>query len=162
MTQSAQPSPFQIRIGEADQKDLRSRILQARLPDQQQGVAWEQGISVHYLQVHTLHFKLDIKMLCTHACLLNLKYCVFILQGLIDYWGSEFNWSKQEAWINSHFRQFELQIGDIDLHFVHHPSDDPNAVPLLMVHGCPGSFLDYHKLILKLQQNSKLPLSDYV
>ena len=73
------------------------------------------------------------------------------MQDLLAYWRGGYNWPKQEAWLNSHFRQFKLRVGEVDLHYVHHPSDDPNAIPLLMIHGWPGSFMDYHKLIPKLQ-----------
>ena len=60
------------------------------------------------------------------------------MQDLLAYWRGGYNWPKQEAWLNSHFRQFKLRVEDIDLHYVHHPSDDPNAIPLLLVHGWPG------------------------
>ena len=74
------------------------------------------------------------------------------LQELLQYWRTQFNWHAQVAWLNEHFRHFKLPIGDIDLHFVHHRSDDPHAIPLLLVHGWPGSFVDFHKIIPKLQQ----------
>ena len=51
MTDTARPRPFNISITENDQRDLKARLQRARLPNQQEGVAWEQGTSLHYLQV---------------------------------------------------------------------------------------------------------------
>lgn len=77
------------------------------------------------------------------------------IQELIEYWRTDFDWTVQQSWLNSHFRHFQLRIGDIDLHYVHHPSKSPQAIPLLMVHGWPGSFMDFHKVLPKLQQEGQ-------
>ncbi|KAL0045730.1 hypothetical protein WJX82_002875 [Trebouxia sp. C0006] len=132
MTINSRPRPFHISITEDDQRDLQNRLQRTRLPDQQEGVAWEQGTSKPYLQ------------------------------DLLAYWRGGYNWPKQQAWLNSHFRQFKVWVGEIDLHYGHHPSDDPNAIPLLMVHGWPGSFTDYHKLIPKLQQKGNVSRSYHI
>ena len=76
-------------------------------------------------------------------------------QELIEYWRTGFDWPKQQSWLNSHFRHFQLRIRDIELHYVHHPSNSPQAIPLLMVHGWPGSFMDYHKVLPRLQQKGQ-------
>ena len=60
-------------------------------------------------------------------------------QELAHHWATKFNWRKQEAYLNS-FPQFKLPVNGIDLHFVHLRSSEPNAIPLLLVHGWPGSF----------------------
>ncbi|DBA80470.1 hypothetical protein WJX79_005612 [Trebouxia sp. C0005] len=132
MTDSPRPRPFRIGITQDDQRDLQNRLQRARLPDEQEGVAWEQGTSKAYLQ------------------------------DLLAYWCGGYDWPKQEAWLNSHFRQFKLRVGEIDLHYVHHPCDNPDAIPLLMIHGWPGSFMDYHKLIPKLQQKGSLRRSYHI
>lgn len=51
MTDNPRPGPFRISITEDDQRDLQNRLQRARLPDEQEGVAWEQGTSKLYLQV---------------------------------------------------------------------------------------------------------------
>ncbi len=51
MTDNPRPRPFRIGITEDDQRDLQNRLQRARLPDEQEGVAWEQGTSKPYLQV---------------------------------------------------------------------------------------------------------------
>ncbi len=156
MTISSRPRPFRISITEDDQRDLQNRLQRARLPDQQEGVAWEQGTSKPYLQVTQTSplekvFELGRSVVSSEK---DLKKVVSV-QDLLAYWRGGYNWPKQQAWLNSHFRQFKVWVGEIDLHFVHHPCDDPNAIPLLMVHGWPGSFMDYHKLIPKLQQKGR-------
>lgn len=48
---TASPTPFQIEVKEGDQQDLQQRLRSTRLPDQQVGVAWEQGTNIRYLEV---------------------------------------------------------------------------------------------------------------
>ena len=55
----------------------------------------------------------------------------------------------QEAYLNS-FNNYLLMVDDIDVHFIHAKSDDPTAIPLLLIHGWPGSYFEYHKCIQKL------------
>ncbi len=74
------------------------------------------------------------------------------MQELTDYWKSGFDWPKQQAWMNSHFNNFKMQVRGLDLHFVHHRSSNPDATPLLLVHGWPGSFLEFQKIIPKLEE----------
>lgn len=66
------------------------------------------------------------------------------LEELLDYWANDFDWRAQEARINA-FDQFRTEIDGVDLHFIHQRSTNPGAMPLLLVHGWPGSigeFLD--------------------
>ena len=68
------------------------------------------------------------------------------LQDLLKYWERGFDWRAQEARINA-FPQFKVPIDGIDLHFLHVPSKRPNAMPLLLVHGWPGSIVEFLGLI---------------
>src|SRR5262245_27265405 len=74
------------------------------------------------------------------------------LKKLVHYWVEKFDWRKQEARINS-FPQFRLKIEGLNLHFVHIRSSNPEAVPLIMTHGWPGSFLELLKLPSLLQDS---------
>ena len=65
---------------------------------------------------------------------------------LRDYWLSDYDWRAREAYFNS-FPQFTTRIEDMDIHFIHRRSDNPDAVPLLMTHGWPGSVVEFHKVI---------------
>ena len=65
---------------------------------------------------------------------------------LVDYWKSSYDWRKVEAKLNSTFKMYTLDIKEgtetINLHFVHHRSERPGAIPLLFAHGWPGNFTE--------------------
>ena len=65
---------------------------------------------------------------------------------LRDYWLNDYDWRTREAYFNR-FPQFTTKIEDLDLHFIHHPSPNPDAMPLLITHGWPGSVVEFHKII---------------
>ena len=65
---------------------------------------------------------------------------------LRDYWLSDYDWRARETYYNS-FPQFTTRIEDMDIHFIHRRSDHPDAVPLLITHGWPGSVVEFHKVI---------------
>jgi hypothetical protein len=69
-----------------------------------------------------------------------------MLQELADYWQNEYSWRIQEAKLNE-APQFKLQVNGIDLHFVHAQSPKEDAIPLLFIHGWPGSFTEVFKLV---------------
>ena len=68
------------------------------------------------------------------------------LRELVGYWKDRFDWRAQETRINS-LRQYTLPIGGIDVHFIHEPARDPRAMPLLLMHGWPGSIVEFLELI---------------
>src|SRR6185369_7385954 len=60
------------------------------------------------------------------------------LQRLVQYWGTSYDWRKGEARLNA-FPQFMTNIDGIDVHFIHVKSRHPNALPVIITHGWPGS-----------------------
>src|SRR5689334_13738495 len=74
------------------------------------------------------------------------------LKDLVSYWESKFSWRTWEAKLNA-FPQYKTQVGGIDLHFIHQPSKNPKAIPLLLSHGWPGSVLEFHKIIPLLAEH---------
>ncbi len=68
------------------------------------------------------------------------------LQELIAYWRDGFDWRAQERRLNE-LDNFTTEIDGLELHFVHERSEDPGAVPLLLIHGWPGSFVEFADLI---------------
>ena len=60
------------------------------------------------------------------------------LQELVRYWGTDYDWRKAEAKLNA-FPQFMTTIDGLDIHFIHVRSRHPNALPLIITHGWPGS-----------------------
>jgi pimeloyl-ACP methyl ester carboxylesterase len=68
------------------------------------------------------------------------------LKKLVDYWLHKFDWKQQEALLNK-YPQFITEIDGQNIHFLHIRSSDPNAIPLMLIHGWPGSFADFVKVI---------------
>ena len=68
------------------------------------------------------------------------------LQPLVEYWGTSYDWRKGEAKLNA-LPQFVTNIDGLDIHFIHVPSENPNALPLLMPHGWPGSVFELIKVV---------------
>jgi len=74
------------------------------------------------------------------------------LRELIDYWRTGFDWRVWEAKLNR-FPQFTIPIRGIDLHFIRVPSRRPDAMPLLISHGWPGSVFEFHKILPLLAEH---------
>ena len=73
------------------------------------------------------------------------------VEELLAYWADEFDWRAQEARINQ-FDQYTTEIDGVDLHFIHQRSPDPDAIPLLLVHGWPGSISEFLAIIPPLTE----------
>ena len=65
---------------------------------------------------------------------------------LADYWAHEYDWRAREATLNQ-FDQFITEIDGLPIHFVHQRSPHPDALPLVVTHGWPGSFVEFSKVI---------------
>jgi pimeloyl-ACP methyl ester carboxylesterase len=76
------------------------------------------------------------------------------LQELVKYWGTQYDWRKGEAKLNA-FPQFMTEIDGADIHFIHVRSKHPNALPLIITHGWPGSVFEQIKLIGPLTDPTK-------
>ena len=76
------------------------------------------------------------------------------LQELVRYWGTDYDWRKGEAKLNA-FPQFMTNIDGVDIHFIHVRSRHPNALPLIITHGWPGSVFEQIKLIGPLTDPTK-------
>ena len=68
------------------------------------------------------------------------------LRSLIEYWRQQYDWRVHEATLNT-FQHFTVPLSDIPLHFIHQPGLGPAPLPLLLLHGWPGSIWEFHKLI---------------
>jgi len=68
------------------------------------------------------------------------------LQELVHYWGTAYDWRKAEAKLNA-LPQFITNIDGVDIHFIQVKSHHPNALPLLIIHGWPGSVIEQLKVI---------------
>lgn len=67
-------------------------------------------------------------------------------QSLIHYWENSYDWRRFESQLNR-FPQFLTEIDGLDIHFIQVKSKNPNAMPLILTHGWPGSIVEFLKLI---------------
>ncbi|MFI5485830.1 epoxide hydrolase family protein [Micromonospora echinaurantiaca] len=68
------------------------------------------------------------------------------LKELAGYWRDGFDWRKQEAELNR-YPQFVVDVDGQRLHFLHIRSTNPAAVPLLLIHGWPGTIVEFLDVI---------------
>jgi len=68
------------------------------------------------------------------------------LKELADYWRTSYDWRKHEAQLNQ-FPQFTTEIDGANIHFLHMRSHEPNAFPLILTHGWPGSIVEFLDVI---------------
>ncbi|KAF2789207.1 epoxide hydrolase-like protein [Melanomma pulvis-pyrius CBS 109.77] len=59
-----------------------------------------------------------------------------------DYWLNQYDWRAQEKHINS-FPNYKIKIEDIDVHFIALFSEKKDAIPIIFMHGWPGSFIEF-------------------
>jgi pimeloyl-ACP methyl ester carboxylesterase len=67
-------------------------------------------------------------------------------QELMHYWGTDYNWRNAEARLNA-LPQFMTTVEGVNIHFIHVRSRHPNALPLIMTHGWPGSVFELLKTV---------------
>jgi pimeloyl-ACP methyl ester carboxylesterase len=116
--------PFHASVSNDALKDLRQRISMTRWPSKETVPDQSQGV------------KLDQ------------------IQRIVKYWGTDYDWHKAEAKLNS-FPQFTTNIDGLDIHFIHVRSKHKNAMPLIITHGWPGSIFEVLKAIDPLTNPTK-------
>jgi len=75
----------------------------------------------------------------------NFKY----LKKISRYWVTKFNWRKQERKINK-FSNYLTKVDGINIHFIKEKGSGSNPIPLLILHGWPGSVVEFLNIIEKL------------
>jgi len=71
---------------------------------------------------------------------------VAYMKELVSYWQTKYDWRHNEQELNK-LEQFVTRIDGLDIHCVHVRSKVKNAMPLVIVHGWPGSFVEFQKII---------------
>jgi epoxide hydrolase len=118
MTVDTAQQPFQIKITDAELDDLHRRLDATRWP--------EPAPNGHP------DFSRGVP----------LSY----LQELADYWRHGFDWQGQEARLNE-IAQFTTEIDGQQIHYLHIRSPEPDALPLLIIHGYPSSVVEFLDLL---------------
>ncbi|HET6150943.1 MAG TPA: epoxide hydrolase [Polyangia bacterium] len=68
------------------------------------------------------------------------------LKDLVEFWRTSYDWRQQEARLNR-WPQFTTTIDGTNVHFIHVRSPEPDALPLMMTHGWPGSIVEFLDII---------------
>lgn len=68
------------------------------------------------------------------------------LRDLVTYWRDGFDWRREEAALNA-LPQFQVELDGIPLHYLKVDGKGPDPIPLLLLHGWPGSVLEFLELI---------------
>jgi epoxide hydrolase len=67
------------------------------------------------------------------------------VQDLCSYWLNRYDWRRCEATLND-WGQFRTNIDGLGIHFLHIRSPEPDALPLIITHGWPGSILEFRRI----------------
>jgi pimeloyl-ACP methyl ester carboxylesterase len=68
------------------------------------------------------------------------------LKELVRYWTTDYDWRQCEARLNA-LPQYKTEIDGVDIHFIHVKSPRPDALPLLITHGWPGSVIELLEVV---------------
>jgi pimeloyl-ACP methyl ester carboxylesterase len=117
-----EPVSFPLPVDRRVLDDLKARVRATRWPDQPRGVTWELGADLA------------------------------TVRRLADRWADEFDWAAEAAAIDAELPGYRARIGDLDVHFARVPVPDPapNALPLMLLHGWPSSFVEMRGLVARL------------
>ncbi|MBC7927233.1 MAG: epoxide hydrolase [Bryobacteraceae bacterium] len=113
------PEPFTIAFSDEQLADLKMRLSRTRWPDQIPDSGWGYGMNSA------------------------------VLRELVGYWAGAYDWRERERKLNSE-PQFIAEIDGIGIHFIHKRTkghDGRKAIPLLLLHGWPGSFVQMLSLL---------------
>ncbi|KAF4617281.1 hypothetical protein D9613_005860 [Agrocybe pediades] len=123
--------PFNISVPDSHLEILQQKLALTTLPDELEDAGWEYGVPLA-----------DVRR-------------------LVARWkeGGGYDWGKEEAKLNAELPQFTRDIdvkgfGALNVHYVHKRSEVVDAIPMLFVHGWPGSFIEVRKVLPLLVEGS--------
>jgi microsomal epoxide hydrolase len=113
--------PFEIAATDADLADLLTRLSHTRFPIEPEGAGWRYGANLEFLR------------------------------ELVEHWRTRYDWRAWEATLNR-WPQRRVAVpagdyGDIRLHYLIERGSGPKPMPLLLLHGWPGSVFEFYKII---------------
>jgi pimeloyl-ACP methyl ester carboxylesterase len=121
LVEDAAIRPFRVEVPDSELEDLRARIAATRFPERE---------PVENPIVHPLGNTVPPQgvQLAT-------------MEALVRYWGTEYDLRRIEARLNA-LPQFLTEIDGLDIHFIHVKSRHENALPVVLIHGWPGSVVE--------------------
>jgi hypothetical protein len=112
---------YEIHVPDSQLSQLQQKLENATFPDELSGANWDYGAPLS-----------EIKRLAAH-------------------WTTSYDWRAQETKLNTlpqYHRSIKVDnFEPLDIHYIHQTSPAPNAIPLLFVHGWPGSYLEVLKIL---------------
>jgi pimeloyl-ACP methyl ester carboxylesterase len=115
---------FTVDIPDVALDDLRDRLRGTRWTDQVAGTGWEQGTDLTYLR------------------------------DVVAYWGETYDWAKAQERLNTFTHRRIRLVGGPAVHVVHERGEVPDALPVVLLHGWPSSFVQMLPLIPQLTRPS--------
>ena len=82
-------------------------------------------------------------------CELGIRHQPRIPEGIRRVLAHQYDWRRHEREMNS-FANYKTEIDGIPIHFIHEPGKGPKPIPLILSHGWPWTFWDFHKVIRPL------------
>ncbi len=113
--------PFRVEISDSEIEDLRARIAATRFPERE---------PVEDPIVHPLGEDVPPQ---------GVELAT--MEALVRYWGTEYDLRRVQTRLNA-LPQFVTEIDDLDIHFIHVKSRHENALPVILIHGWPGSVVE--------------------
>src|SRR5262245_44705250 len=110
------PRPYVIHVDDAAIDDLRRRIQRTRWPSAVAGEGWSLGSDVDYIR------------------------------ELASYWIDSYDWRAHERALNERLPGFTTTVGGRTLHYAHLVGHGPAPLPLVLLHGWPGSIVEMSKV----------------
>ena len=108
--------PAPLAVGDDELEDLYDRVRRTRWPDSVRGSGWSHGTDIAYLR------------------------------ELAEYWSTDFDWRVQERLLNERLPSWTTEIEGRRFHYSRCEGRGPAPVPLLLLHGWPGSFAEMYKV----------------
>ena len=84
------------------------------------------------------------------------------MQELLHHCIMPYDWTAHEVKLNKSLHHFKMPVNTIDLHYVHERSSQAGAIPLVLIHGWPGSILEFTELIPKLVNPGMLKRNHFI
>ncbi|NP_001161904.1 juvenile hormone epoxide hydrolase-like protein 1 [Tribolium castaneum] len=126
-TEDTTIKPFRINVSEEVLEDLQNRLANTKLTPPLEGIQHQYG--------------------------LNTK----LLSKIVTYWRTEYDWKKREIFLNK-YPQFMVSIQGLRLHYIHlkpQKRDNVKTLPILLLHGWPGSVREFYTTIQLLTKPTK-------
>ncbi|KAF7657385.1 hypothetical protein LDENG_00028150 [Lucifuga dentata] len=125
LSEDDQIYPFKVQTSDEEIKDLHERLDRARYTDPLEDSRFQYGFNSTYLK------------------------------QVVSYWRHEFDWKKQVEVLNK-YPHFKTKIEGLDVHYIHvRPPhrEGQKVLPLMVVHGWPGSFFEFYKILPLLTES---------